>query len=112
MIVRKDDIDDLKSFLRDEISVEIISNSDGELDCLPPLERVLAFEVNDYDPGEGEFDGEKYAERQGYLYAPATREWWKLAWRIARVLAAGKTAILQTANGPHHFSLPLEVGIY
>ncbi len=111
--ITRDEISEFKPCLRDGIMVEIEDNIDGFIDCAPPVKRLLVVNVNDYEPAEGErFDGEKWEERQGYFYAPATRDMWRLLYRVARVLLSGRAATIPFTTGPHTFSLPIVAGIF
>ena len=84
---RGDDIKDYAPFLRDGIEVYIFDNKDGHIDCGLRAPQLLVCGVNDYKPGKGEaFDGEQWADRQGYIYAAATRLDWICCYRIARAL--------------------------
>ncbi len=110
--VTKEDIEDFKSCVRDGIMADIENNLDGGREDAPLVSRLLVVDVNDYEPADGEkWDVDKWEERQGYLYAPATRKNWKLLYGIARVLAQGKSATIRAMNGEFSLSLPTVAAI-
>lgn len=86
----KDEIGDMKSFLRDHIICEIEDNTDGHIQDAPRVASCLAITVDDYAPAAGEqWDVDQWENRQGFIYAPASREHWRRCWRAARALARG-----------------------
>ncbi|HOE18899.1 MAG TPA: hypothetical protein PLX02_14670 [Syntrophorhabdaceae bacterium] len=89
-----------KEFLRDGIFGEVLDNTDRHIEDAPAISNLLALDVNDYVPKENEeWDIERYEEREGHIFSPATRGLWKIAYRMARVLAReGKVIIRETGE--------------
>jgi len=70
---------------REHIYVWVIDNSNGQIADAPVVTKLLEIHIDNYTPGENEeFDVDKFEERQGYIYAPAARKFWKQAWGLAR----------------------------
>lgn len=86
----RDEITDMKSFLRDHIACEIEDNRDGHIHNVPCVAPLLVITVDDYEPAADEqWDVDQWESRQGFIYATATRANWKHCFRIARIFANG-----------------------
>ena len=94
-----EEVKDYMGWLRDGIFAEVVDNSRGHLVGAPAISPLLILDVNDYVPADGEeFDPEAWATRQGYIYAPATRENWKFCFRLARALVKGPVVVTDREN--------------
>jgi len=94
IILTKDEIEMHRPYLRDGIAAGIWNNSDGHISDAPKLSALIEIDVNDYVRPVGEdWDVDAWEARQGYIYAPATRENWKVCYRIARGFMKGPVTI-------------------
>jgi len=106
MVLTKDGINDFAPMLRDHILVDIVDNTDhGYEETAPAIPNLLRIQVDDYRPDESEeWDVDEWESRQGVIFAPATREMWATAWRMARALCKHGLVFV---NGPDvHCFLP------
>ncbi len=86
----RDEISDFRGWLRDGIFAEVVDNSDGHIAEAPKVSALIALYVNDYSPADGEkWDVDAWEDRQGYIYAPATRQNWGWCFRLGRALVKG-----------------------
>ncbi len=97
----RSDISDFAPMLRDHIFVDVVDNRDGSFDATAPaIPNLLRIQVDDYRPADNEeWDVDKWEARQGTIFAPATHAFWRVCWSVARILAAGKNAYVDAANG-------------
>lgn len=103
----RDEIRDFKPCIRDGIMAEIEVKGAG---WFGP-DATLVVDVNDYEPAEGEqWDVDKWEERSGHIYAPATRENWILAYRIARGLLKGPVTV-KHRTGDMTLTMPVDITI-
>jgi hypothetical protein len=88
-------IRDVSMWITDHITARIEDNRDGSWEEAPRVERLLVLNMDDYRPEDDEkWDVDEWEARQGYICAPATRLFWTLAYRMARVLAKhGKVTV-------------------
>ena len=94
-----DEVKDYMGWLRDGIFAEVVDNLRGHLVGAPAISPLLILDVNDYVPTDGEeFDPEAWDARQGYIFAPATRENWKICFRMARSLVKGPVTVTDRDN--------------
>ncbi len=92
----REEINDYREVVRDGVFAGIVSNNDEDIEGMPVAPALLEVEVNDYAPvGGEEWDVEAWEARQGLIYALPGRAGWKLAYRIARVLARGVPVRIQ-----------------
>ncbi len=95
IICNREDIKDSAMFVAPHITAKIEDNRDGGWEGAPLIERLLVMQVDDYRPADDEkWDVDAWEDRQGYIFAPATKEFWKVAYPIARGLAQhGKVTV-------------------
>jgi hypothetical protein len=99
MVLSREEIKDYMGCLREGILAEVMDNALGHILGAPAISPLLILDVNDYETADGEdFNAEAWDDRQGYIYAPATRENWKVCYRIARALVKGPVTLTDKGN--------------
>lgn len=80
----------------ERILVDRVDNRDGSFSKdASKIINLVRVEVDDYVQADGEkFDEEEWQSRVSTIFFPPTREFWRLAWAIARSLAKGKNFYL------------------
>ena len=97
--ITKDDIEGFRSLVRTGIYAEVLNNAKGQISDAPKLPALIAIDVNDYVPAANEpWDVDDWEARQGYIYAPVSRENWKICYRIARGFMKGPINITDRDN--------------
>jgi hypothetical protein len=83
----REEIRDMACICRSGILIGIEDNADGHIDEFPTVTKVISIDVDNYEIPEGStFDMDEFEAHQGHIYAPADRQNWQWAYRIARTL--------------------------